>query len=241
MKRSIITLALSALIFGSCRLEYGTTSKHTNSEMQSYTMELFNLDILQPSATINILIELDRYISASAEEQQSDEFKWHRENMFHEDDVTFSVNSLGTVYTYGKSFFDSSQTWKLNTKIERVDDNTWKVYASEYENNGAYSFVTYVERNTEGKNVFSVEAYDTDKCQTSYPDGDEITASISTPEGPVIVINPQYIYRYQYKNKEMPQGRGVFRIDTERNGEALDWMELRYSDSGNELIFHSSL
>ena len=101
--------------------------------------------------------------------------------------------------------------------------------------------MTYVERNTEGKNVFSVEAYDTDKCQTSYPDGDEITASISTPEGPVIVINPQYIYRYQYKNKEMPQGRGVFRIDTERNGEALDWMELRYSDSGNELIFNSSL
>ena len=41
--------------------------------------------------------------------------------------------------------------------------------------------------------MFSVETYDTDVCQTSYPDGDEITASVSTPEGPVTVISPEYV------------------------------------------------
>ena len=241
MKRTIIILTISAFIFVSCRLEYGTTSPHTTNEMQSFTMELFNLDIVQPAATINTLIELDRYISASAEEQQSDAFKWHRENMFHEDDITFTVRYLGTVHTYGVSFFDDTKTWKLNTKFERVDDNTWKVYGNEYDNKEAYSLVTYEGRNKEGKNVFSVETYDTDVCQTSYPDGDEITASVSTPEGPVTVISPEYVYRYQFVNMEIPHGRGVFRIDTQRNGEALDCMEIRYSESGDEIIFNSNI
>ena len=66
------------------------------------------------------------------------------------------------------------------------------------------------------------------ECQTSYPDGDKITSIISYPEGPMTIIAPQLINKYDVYDSELPEGSGVFQIETQRNGKALDLMELRY-------------
>ena len=78
-----------------------------------------------PADEINLLVELDRYIKATLQEQQGDEFEWHRQNILHEDDVSFNVRGLGTVYTYGKSFFDEDVYWKTNL-IDKAGGNVSK-------------------------------------------------------------------------------------------------------------------
>ena len=242
MRKSIISLFITALVLSSCTLEYGTTSKHNSISLQNYTIYKFNSDVLQPTATINILIELDHYICASVEEQQSDAFEWHRSNIFHEDDDSFAVSNIGTVHTFGKSFFDSDSAWDFGQEYERMSENTWKIIGSSYyANTDAYAIITYVGRNEEGKNVYSVEAYDTESCMTGYPEGDNISAECTTPEGPMTIIDPVYFYLHYNNHPDMPLGSGVYRIETDRNGKPLDWMELRYDKSGKNLLFSCNL
>ena len=203
---------------------------------------MFNNNIILPTAKMNVLIELDRYICATDEERLSDEFKWHRENLLHEDDVTFYVPYLGSVHTYGKSIFDNDANWSFGIKYERVGAKSWKLNANQYyEDSDDYAIVTYEGRNADGKNVYSVEAYCTDTCQTSYPDGDEITAIAATSGGPMTIIEPKYIRTYDINPQDFPLGKGIYRVDTQRNGEPLDWLELHYSDNGDAHIFKSNL
>lgn len=237
MKRLILLFAMASALLTACKLEDGTQSGHTYMNMEAYTYSKFNSNVLRPAAKINLLIELDRYINASLEEQQSDEFEWHRKNFFHEDEVTFSVRGLGTVYTYGKSFFDEDTDWKTNLIYERVGEKAWKLSSDQYEEDNINTIVTFEGRDADGKNVFNVETQTVLECLTSYPDGDQITAIISTPEGPMTLTAPQLLYDYEFNKATPPQGSGVFRIETERNGETLDIMELRYSPSGKSLIF----
>ena len=237
MKRFIQLFAIASVLFTACQLEHGTTSGHDYSTMKSYTYGMFNANIIRPAAEINLLVELDRYIKATPQEQQSDEFEWHRQRFYHEDDVTFNVRGLGTVYTYGKSFFDEDASWKSDIIYEKVGEKSWKLTSSEYDENDIHTTVTFEGRNEAGKNVFSVDAQATAECQTSYPDGDKITASISTPKGPMTIIDPQIINEYNIKNSDLPEGSGVFVIETQRNCEVVDIMELRYTPSGKTVIF----
>ena len=237
MKRFIQLFAIASVLFTACQLEHGTTSGHDYSTMKSYTYGMFNANIIRPAAEINLLVELDRYIKATPQEQQSDEFEWHRQRFYHEDDVTFNVRGLGTVYTYGKSFFDEDASWKSDIIYEKVGEKSWKLTSSEYDENDIHTTVTFEGRNEAGKNVFSVDAQATAECQTSYPDGDKITASISTPKGPMTIIDPQIINEYNIKNSDLPEGSGVFVIETQRNCEVVDIMELRYTPSGKSVIF----
>ena len=237
MKRLIMLFATASVLFTACKLENGSTSGHTYSRMESYTYSMFNANVIRPAAEINLLIELDRYIKATPEELQSDEFAWHRKNFFHEDDVTFNVRGLGTVYTYGKSFFDEGAAWKTNLVCERVGDKSWKLTSGPYDEYNIHTTVTFEGHNGEGQNVFKVEAQTMDECLTSYPDGDKITGIISTPEGPMTIIAPQIINYYEIQQVELPQGSGVFKIETQRNGDLLDIMELLYAPSGKSVIF----
>lgn len=237
MKRFILLFAIASVLFTACQLEHGTTSGHDYSTMKSYTYGMFNANIIRPAAEINLLVELDRYIKATPQEQQSDEFEWHRQRFFHEDDVTFNIKGLGTVYTYGKSFFDEAAAWKTNLIYERVGEKSWMLTSGPYDEDNIHTMVTFEGRDEEGRNVFKVEANAGAECQTSYPDGDKITAIISTPEGPMTIIDPQIINKYDIENSELPEGDGAFIIETQRNGKIVDLMELRYSPTGKSVIF----
>ena len=46
------------------------------------------------------------------------------------------------------------------------------------------------------------------------------------------IIAHQLINKYDVYDSELPEGSGVFQIETQRNGKALDLMELRYDPSG---------
>ena len=237
MKRLITLFAIVPVLLTGCRLENGMTSGHTSSALEAYAYRMFNANVIRPAAEINMLIELDRYISATLEEQQSDEFEWHRQNFFHEDDVTFNAKSLGTIYTYGKSFFDEGSAWKTNLIYERVGENSWKVSPGPYDQENINTIVTFEGRNPEGKNVFLVDAQSEDDCYTSYPNGDHITATLSNPEGPIMVKDPEILTDYDIKRSNIPQGSGVFKIETKRNGKLLDQIELRYTPLGDSMTF----
>ena len=228
---------MASVLFAACQLEHGTTSGHTYSKMESYTYSMFNTHVVRPAAEINLLVELDRYMKATPQQQQSDEFGWHRQRFFHEDDNTFNVKGLGTVYTYGKSIFDEDAHWKTSRDYERAGSRSWRLISGPYDEENIYTFVTFEGRNEEGKNVFKVEAQAAAECQTSYPDGDRISAIISTPEGPMTIIAPQIINNYDVRDSELPEGNGLFSIETLRKGYTVDHMKLRYSPSGKGLIF----
>lgn len=235
MKRLIILLAISALFHCGCTLQDGDTSGHTPNNMERYARHMFSLNIVNPAATINTLVELEEYINASDEEKMSEAFLWHRQNIFHEDDVTFFIKGMGTVYTGGKSLFDPDESWVLGSGVvmEKTGENTWQMeYLGGCGN--LNTTVTYAGQNENGENIFTVEAFNTDKVQSSYPDGDMITAQISTPEGPVTVIQPK---TYNGEGDDTPIGKGLFRIDTDRNGKRLDRMELKYNSNGTLLLF----
>ena len=232
MKRSILALTLGIMLFSSCKIDYGTTNQHTASQMETYTSMMFRNNIMTPAITIKNLIELDRYIYAESG-QLSDEFSWHRNNIYHMDDVTFRVTDVGTVKTYGKSLFDENSQWKMDYNYERLGDNSWKI------NN---TIITYEGRDEKGNNILKVEAYDVDKYHSIYPTSNKVNAVATTQEGPMtLYMATSYRMKYGYILSEVPEGSGVYRIETERNGKALDWMELRYSQSGTKLEFNCNL
>lgn len=243
MKKSIFILILGTLLLCSCKLENGRTNKHTAAEMESYTKMMFSDNIIKPAITIKNLIELDRYIYDPSSFKLGDEFSWHRNNIYHEDDVTFKVPFIGTVKTYGKSLFDENAKWEFNYKYERLGEKSWKIYHDSYNDNfETYSIITYEGRDEKGNNILKIEAYDTDKYQTSYPA--TVTAVAATPEGPMTLhMATDFSFKsyYAWGYSDVPEGKGVFRIDTERYGKPLDWMELRYSETGKMLEFRCNL
>lgn len=228
-----------AFLACACTLSNGTRSGHTFNQMESYARTMFYQNVTEPAALINTLVSLEEYISASDEEKMSERFCWHRENIFHEDDVTFHVKSIGTVRTYGKSLYDPESCWSLDNGIEISKEGirTWKVGRSLYEGSILNTTVTYSGLNENGRHAFTVEAYNTEKCTASYFSGETVTAVISTAEGPIKLIEPRM--RTNNDNPE-PEGRGAFIIETERSGKLLDRMELRYSESGWNLVFNLS-
>lgn len=242
MKKSIIAI-MTGLALCSCTLEKASTSGNTFDNLKTYTQSTFVNNVVYPAGVMNRLVSLDQYISASEEERKGEEFRWHRENIFHEDDVTFMVSDLGTVRTYGKSLFDPDSDWKMDNglKITRTGEQTWKL---EREDNYSYAYnstITWKGRNAVGKNIFDVEVYNTDESRISSYSETTVKAIITTPEGPMTVIDPEpdhYEY-YGFRNA-FPEGEGVFRIDMELHGEPLDWTELRYNVNGKELVFNSS-
>ena len=246
MRKSIIFICMAAIALSACSLRSGDESGHTAYNLEEYIKTQFVNNIVYPAGVINRLIALDDYISASEDEKKSEAFKWHRENIFHEDDVTFSVGDIGTVRTYGKSFFDPEAEWKIGydaIAVARIDDDTWKIESNGYYMEGTNSTVRYYGKNEKGCNVFSVEATKTDECHMSRYSTDKVTAIITTPEGGMTVIDPQPErgYSYNHDRPDLPEGSGVIRIDTERNGQPLDWAELRYHSNGISLIFVSNL
>jgi hypothetical protein len=235
MKKSIFILVLGALLMCSCKIDNGTANKHTAKKMETYTRVMFRNNIIVPALTLKNLIELDRYIYAS-ENKFSDEFSWHRKNIYHIDDVTFRVPDVGTVHTYGKSLFDNTSAWKINERVdilERLDEKSWKI---------DNTTITYEGRNEKGNNILTVEVECIDKYQTLYPVSNNVTAIVATQEGPMTLYMPaNYTNKGTYIISEVPEGNGAFRIDTERQGKALDWMELRYSENGTKLTFRCNL
>lgn len=246
MRKSIILTCMAVMLLSSCSLKSGDDSGHTAYNLEEYITTQFVNNIVYPAGIINRLIALDDYISASEEEKKSEAFKWHRKNIFHEDDVTFAVGDVGTVRTYGKSFFDPEAEWKIGydaIAVTRIEENTWKIESNGYYMEGTHSTVRYDGKNEKGCNVFSVEATKTEECHISLYSTDKVTAIMTTPEGGMTVIDPQpnLGYGYHYDSRELPEGSGVFRIDTDRNGKPLDWAELRYHSNGIGLIFVSNL
>ena len=243
MRRSIITMIATGLIACSCTLSNGYSSGHTAHNLEEYTRTMFINNVVFPAGAVNMLVMLDQYISATEEERQSDAFQWHRENIFHEDDVTYMVRGFGTVHTYGTSFLDPQSDWTLDTGIEviRIGDNCWKLkqnYIYDYNYN---STVTFVGQNEGGKNVFTVEAYNTHEARTSAYSDATVKATITTPEGSMTLTDPRPLHNYHNNRTDIPEGYGVFRLDTERHGKPLDWAELRFDQSGKTLIFRSNL
>ena len=246
MKKSIIFICIAAMALNACSLRSGDESGHTAYNLEEYIKTQFVNNIVYPAGVINRLIALDDYMAASDEEKKSEAFKWHRENIFHEDDVTYAVRDVGTVRTYGKSFFDPEAEWKIGydaIAVTRIDENTWEIESDGYYMEGTHSTVSYDGKNEKGCNVLSVEVNKTNECYTSRYSKDMVTAIITTPEGTMTVIDPQpkVGYGYNYDSQDLPEGRGVIRIDTERYGTPLDWAELRYHSNGISLMFVSNL
>lgn len=246
MRKSFIFICMAAIALSSCSLRSGYDSGHTAANLEEYLKTQFVNNVVYPAGVINRLIALDEYIAASEEEKQSEAFKWHRENIFHEDDVTFAVHDIGTVRTYGKSFFDPEAEWKIGydaIAVTWIEENTWKTESTGYYTEGNQSTVRYDGKNDKGSNIFSVEVNKTAECYTSQYSKEKVTAIITTPEGSMTVINPQPNpgYGYNYDSRELPEGSGVIRIDTERYGKPLDWAELRYHTNGISLMFDSNL
>lgn len=246
MRKSFIFICLATLSLSACSLRSGNGSGHEADNLEEYIKTQFVNNIVYPAGVVNRLIALDEYMAASEDEKKSDAFKWHRENIWHEDDVTFAVQDIGTVRTYGKSFFDPEAEWRIgydDISIRRIGENTWNISADGYNMEGTHSIITYVGKNEKDCHVFTVEVNNTDECYTSSYSEDKVRAIMTTPEGGMTVIDPQPNIGYGYNNdsRDLPEGNGVFRIDTERYGKPLDWAELRYHSNGISLIFVSNL
>ena len=246
MRKSIIFICMAAIALSACSLRSGDESGHTAYNLEEYITTQFVNNVVYPAGIINRLIALDDYMAASDEEKKSETFKWHRENIFHEDDVTFAVRDVGTVRTYGKSFFDPEAEWKIGPDafpVTRIDENTWKIESNGYYMEGIHSTVRYDGKNGKGCNILSVEVNKSDECYISRYSTDMVTAIVTTPEGTMSVVdpNPNKGYGYNYDSRDLPEGSGVIRIDTERNGKPLDWAELRYHSNGISLMFVSNL
>lgn len=243
MKKSIILIALAALTLSSCALDKPTDPGHTSDNMKVYTMQKFNNHVVYPSGIVNMMIRLDEYIGTTEEEKQGEAFQWHRENIFHEDDVTFMIRGLGTVHTYGKRLLDPDSDWRMNGQsiCESVGEGSWRVTQENNAEADICSIVTYAGKIEGGKHIFEVEVDTVEERYTSYHSDTKVKAYLTTPEGPVTVIDPQPVYLdYGYSNL-LPEGNGMFRIDTERNGQPLDWAELRYDKNGTSLVFHTNI
>lgn len=237
MKRSFIALGICAALLCACKLDDGNSSRHDVDRMKSYTREMFSQSVAQPAWVINALVSLDEYMKASPEELQSEEFAWHRENIFHEDETTFMIRELGSVKTYGKSLYDADAEWDHGPGLERTGENSWK-FTKSLTDVDVNTTVTFIGEDGTGRNMFNIEVYMTDEYATSRFNDKKIHAVIFTSEGGMTIINPlpkDFSYR-----GENPEGSGVFRIETETDGEQLDWMELRYYN-GKDLVFNCNL
>ena len=237
MKRSFIALSLCAALLCACKLDDGNRSRHDAERMNRYTREMFSQSVAQPAWVINALVSLDEYMKASPEELQSEEFAWHRDNIFHEDKTTFMIRELGSVKTYGKSLYDEDAEWDHGPELERTGENSWK-FTKSLTDVDINTTVTFIGEDETGRNMFNIEVYMTDEYATSRFNDKKIHAVIFTSEGGMTIINPlpkDFSYR-----DEHPEGSGVFRIETETDGEQLDWMELRYYN-GKDLVFNCNL
>lgn len=245
MKKILMAIMSAGLLLCSCTLDNGTSSGHTAANMEKYIKKMFVNHVVYPAGAVNMLVSLDQYISATDEERKSDAFKWHRETIFHEDDVTFMIWGFGSVCTYGKSLFDSDSEWKIDNGIRfvRVSGNCWKVGQSSCNGAEVISTVVYEGQNEDGENVFYVEAYNTIERGIPMHSDVIVTAVLATAEGCMTVTNPHPIFcsEFEYFNCDFPVGCGVFRIETDINGKPQDWAELRYAESGKALFFKSNL
>ena len=126
--------------------------------------------------------------------------------------------------------------------ITRTGDNTWKVGRSDEHRYPYNCTVTYAGKSDDGKNVFTVETYNTDESTISQYSETVVKAIMTTQEGSMTIIDPQpKHYEYYWDDEGFPEGSGLFRIDTEMHGKPLDWAELRYDPSGKKLEFNSNL
>lgn len=243
MKKSIILIVLTALTLSSCALDNPTSPGHTYDNMQRYAMNKFSNHVLYPAGIVNMMLKLDEYIGATEEEKKSEAFQWHRENIFHEDDVTFMIRGLGTVHTYGKRLMDPDSEWRMNGQaiFETVGEGSWKITQEFNASADICSIVTYSGKVENGKYIFAVEVDTVEERYTSYHSDTKVKSYLTTPEGPVTVIDPQPVYHHYGYVTSLPEGSGMFRIDTERNGQPLDWAELSYDKTGTSLIFASNL
>lgn len=243
MKKSIILIAFATLIFSSCILQKQSVPGHTYDNLRMYTYSKFHNHVVYTAGVVHMLVSLDEYMAASEEEKWSEAFKWHRENIFHEDDVTFMIEDLGTIHTYGKRLGDPDSNWKINGKsaLERLGEQSWRVSLKSITDADLSSIVTYTGKTAYGEHVFEVEVNTYEERYTSRFNDTSIKAILTTSEGPVTVVDPMPTdYYYGYDN-QIPAGKGVFRIDTQRNGQPLDWAELRYKDNDSTLTFSTNL
>lgn len=240
MKRSIIALGICASILSSCVLEKSGKSQHNPDIMENYTRSMFRYNVLVPAAHINALVMLDEYIAASEEEKMSEAFEWHRSNIFHEDDNTYFIKDFGSVKTRGMRLREADPCWEAGYEFEydQVALNSWKVTLTGY---GApvSTTVTFTGKDSEGRNRFSVDAYNTQKADVSEYNDKTVSATVFTPEGGMTIINPLPQVDLYYA--DTPEGSGTFRIETFTDSEQLDWMELSYSKNGKSLMFNCNL
>ena len=242
MKRSFIALGICTALFCSCVLEDGTESRHKASNMEYYTWEMFIHNVIVPTEKVNALMLLDDYIAASEEERQSDAFAWHRENISNEEENIFHINNLGKVNTRGKRFRDADPCWEVGyegaTEYVRAGEDSWTFTSTEYMED-LNTTVTYIGKDDNGDNTFKVEAYMTDKAPASRFSEKVINAVIFTMGDCMTITNP-LPHDGSYLDN-MPEGSGAFRIETDADGEPLDWMEIYYSRNSGELKFGCSL
>lgn len=217
--RYTIILAALAMLLSSCQLEDADTTGHKKENIEYYARETFHNLIVQPASALNILLSLDDYIKATEEEKQQEAFAWHRENIFHEDDVTFFIKPLGTVKTYGKSFLDQDCQWQAEgIEWSRHSENTWKIGSRQ---------VTIAGRDEQGRKSFWIEANEEEETDEDIG----VKAHITTPEGPVTLIEPR-LYIRGWDSVEVPEGKGLMRIEVERDGKIIDTIDLKYTEDG---------
>ena len=245
MKRLFIALGIFAVLLCSCMVDGGTEPRYNADNAKKYTWEMFIYNVIVPAEKINSLMLLDEYIAASEEERMSDDFSWHRENISIEEDNVFHIENIGKVKTHGKRFRDADPCWEVGyegaTEYVRAGEDSWTFTGHEYIK-GINTTVTYIGKNDAGKNTFNVKAYLTDKAPVSRFSDKVVNAVIFTQEGGITIINP-LPHGSVYEMHTAPEGSGVFRIETEADGEPMDWMELYYRNSqkGTVLVFGCSL
>lgn len=240
MKRSYIALGICAVLLCSCKLDNGSESRYDSTNMKNYAWQMLTSNVLIPAKTVNSLMMLDEYMAAGEEERQGDAFEWHRDNISQEDETTFFIENLGSVDTHGKRLAEADPQWevKCNAIFEQTSENSWKfTNIFRYEEMEISTTVTFAGKDSEGRNIFNVEAYSTDTCPVSRYSGKTVNAVLFTGEGGMTIINP--LPCSDHYNVPEPEGSGIFRIETDTDGSSLDWMEFRYNH-GKDLVFSCS-
>lgn len=224
-------------------LDGGTDSRHDETRMKKYAWDMFVYNVIVPAEKTNALMMLDDYIAASEEERESDAFAWHRENISIEEENIFHIKNLGEVNTRGKRFRDADPCWQVGyegaTEYVRAGEDSWTFTNTEYMEN-LNTTVTYIGKDDNGDNTFKVEAYMTDKAPASRFSEKVINAVIFTMGDGMTITNP-LPHSSVYQMSAAPEGSGAFRIETDSDGEPLDWMEIYYSRNSGELKFGCSL
>lgn len=229
MKRFMIIIS-AAMLCSSCMLDDGNNSRHTARKLEEYASLTFNKYVLNPADKINLFLQLDDYINASEEERLSDRFSYLRDGLVRSSQNVYHVYYSGAIDTNGKSFRDPSGTWENDDiTYTTIAEDTWHVSRI-----GVYDIDATIKDTgamEDGRHILEVTmnaseeagVYATEDRYGEIP----VTASISTPEGPVTLYET-FVEDAEHTTLKTLQADGVFCIDIFREGKPLDWVRMKF-------------